>query len=691
MLRLLCLALVFWLGVAAAPAPVVLNEIMYHPPDGRDDLQYIELFNRSGAEADLSGWSFTKGIKFTFPAQTKLKAGGFMVVCRDRAKFVKQYGQGGVAIGNFTGKLGHSGEKIELSDAKQAVVDSVKYGDGGEWPKSADGVCASLERICPTDDENGVWNWSCSKLQQFQVPGGTPGRVNDAFQTNLPPHVANFKITPAQPTPGEKVVVTAVISDRTGIKGAVLQHWTAGQGREKPAQALAMKRVSGDAKKGTYEVEIEPQPNWTLSRVRVEATSESGAKRLQPSVEDQVPAYSFFTGSNTNSAAIAFNYIIYSGRREKVSFSYYGRQRPEGEPADPTRGTAAFIYAPTNSHDLVVYDYVRHLQRKGGYKVHFAKGHDFKGMSVVNIIAEGSPRWILSEPLSYELYKMAGVPAETTEHVRSWVNGTFLGYQLLMDQPNQSFLKRHGRESGGNMYKLQWFGDGLVGQHKKTMNKLDGHADLVSVVRALSKTKGEEQWKVIEKEFNVTNFVNYYAVNACIQNWDGYFNNYFLYHDLNGTGKWEIYPWDEDKTWGDYDGASAKYDWYEMPLTYGMTGDPVVRDFARFGQGPFGGVSWWRAPGWFSGPLLANPEFRRRFLLRVKQLCETGFTEEKFVPIINAMEARLEPEIANASRTRGGSVADFKRDIESFRKQVVNRRKFLLAAVEKELKNYPAK
>src|SRR6185436_413473 len=33
---------------------VVINEIMYHPPEDRDDLQYIELFNPGGAPVDLS-------------------------------------------------------------------------------------------------------------------------------------------------------------------------------------------------------------------------------------------------------------------------------------------------------------------------------------------------------------------------------------------------------------------------------------------------------------------------------------------------------------------------------------------------------------------------------------------------------------------------------------------------------------
>jgi hypothetical protein len=134
----------------------------------------------------------------------------------------------------------------------------------------------------------------------------------------------------------------------------------------------------------------------------------------------------------------------------------------------------------------------------------------------------------------------------------------------------------------------------------------------------------------------------------CIQNWDGFFNNYFAYHDTGGTGKWEMYPWDEDKTWGDYDGASPDYDWYEMPLTYGMNGDqsPSLdrRSKANRMQGPFGGVSWWRAPSYFSDPLLANPG-SQTFLARCASFAP-HFHRGKIFPIINATEKRLEPEIA---------------------------------------------
>src|SRR4051795_3715840 len=69
----------------AGEADVVINEIMYHPPTGRTNLQWVELFNRGPAEVDLSKWSFTKGIQFTIPDGTRLGAGSYLVICRDTA------------------------------------------------------------------------------------------------------------------------------------------------------------------------------------------------------------------------------------------------------------------------------------------------------------------------------------------------------------------------------------------------------------------------------------------------------------------------------------------------------------------------------------------------------------------------------------------------------------------------------
>ena len=103
-------------AACAEPAKVVINEIMYHPPGDLEDLQYIELFNAGNADSDLSGWSFNKGVKFVFPKNIKLAAGGYLVACRNRKVFVEHYGREVPLAGEFEGHLSHNGERLELSD-----------------------------------------------------------------------------------------------------------------------------------------------------------------------------------------------------------------------------------------------------------------------------------------------------------------------------------------------------------------------------------------------------------------------------------------------------------------------------------------------------------------------------------------------------------------------------------------------
>ena len=674
----LILCLCHFATVSAADSNIVLNELMYHPSQERDDLQYVELYNRGTNAVDLSRWSFTKGIAFTFPEKTKLAPDSYLVVTRNVTEFKNFYGRSIQALGNFTGHLSHKGDRIELSDADRHLVDRVKYSDGPGWPKGPDGYSASLERISPFVDDQGPANWSGSKLPAISRPAGTPGKRNDSFSANLPPAITNVKLTPAQPKPGEKVTVEVAIMDLDGVKDVKIMHRTVTTGRQGPEVSLPMTRISGDGRQGVYQAVIAGQPGGTLSRIRVSATDEKGATRLYPSPNEPAPALSYYTFNNTNTARIAFGFVLTGGKHpERGNPGRFGRPASETDKNEPSTGQDAFVYVPPNAAPVEVFDHVRVTSRKGGFKVRFVKDNKFKGMSTINIIFEGSPRWILSEPLAYELYRLAGVPAELTEHIRINYDGQWQGLQLLIEQPNRSFLERNHRDTSGNLYKLLWYESGIVGQHEKKTNLRNGHADLVNLVNELTKTRGEAQWKVIEKNFNVPEMINYYAVNMCIQNWDGFFNNYFAYHDTGQTGKWEIYPWDEDKTWGDYDGASQKYDWYTMPLTFGMNGDKPVNDSGRWGGGGVGGGAWWRPGGWFSGPLLANATFRQQFLQRLREICQTNFTEERFLPIINSMETRLTGE-------PGLDPRQFKANMQSFRNQVANRRQFILKELERK-------
>lgn len=667
-------------------APVVINEIMYHPPLDLEDLQYVELFNPSESSVNLSQWSFTKGIRFTFPTGTVLAPGSYVIVCRNQEAFAKQYGKDLPAMGNFHGKLSHSGEQIELSDATGRIVDAVLYSDTAPWPIGPDGYSASLERICPAMPSQEPNNWASSQRSRADTPSGTPGRVNDSFMTNLPPSI--YVIEPDNPKPNQDTSVTAEVADSDGVGAVSLLYRIANTGGETDERELPMSRLMGDSKRGTYQAAIPSQPGVTLIRFRIKAVDATRAVRFSPAPDEPRPTYSYSTFINTNTARIAFAHVFNVIPSYRITRSPSRSQRLRQSPAELNQGNGAFVYIPPDGGKVLTFDHVQVRRRNGGFKVHFQKDRPFKGMTGINVIFEGPPRWVLAEHLSYELYRLAGAPAPITEHARVWLDGRLLGYQLLIEQPNKSFLSRHTGGDAGNLYKLTWMGQDIVGQHEKKTNPATGHGDLIELIEGLNKRSGADQWAFIQQNFNVEEVINHYAVGMLIQDWDGFFNNHFVYHDSARTGRWEIYPWDKDKTWGDYDGASHEYDWYEMPLTYAMNGSRSSRfsSFLRgsFGGGPWGGgASWWRPPGWFSGPLLANPEFRQRFLARLGELCHTTFTEQKLFPIIDALEKQLEPEIPIRAQAHGENasslLSQFHRDIQSFRNQVKNRRKFVLA------------
>jgi hypothetical protein len=665
-------------------ARVILNEIMYHPPEDRDDLQFVELFNASATAVNLSGWSISKGFDFVFPKGFDLPAGGFVVVCRDQAAFKSHYGGEARLAGVFKGSLSHNGERIELVDAQGQRIDAVKYSDQAPWPLGADGYGGSLERICPAANGDDVANWASSKVQSRDRAAGTPGRQNSCYAENPLPRILEVRFDKAEPN--RPVPVHASITDATGAQSVMLAWWTSSGEASSAWSDLPMKLVSGDARQGIYSASIPAQPENRLIRFTVRARSTSGTERLWPAASEPRPTFSLSTIVNTNSARVPILQVFSLGAMEPPGQSQpYGRRRPPdaaSSPALKTPGGSALICLPPGAKEALIFDHVRVRPRKGGWKVHFLKDQPFDRMTGINLIFEFSPRYVLSEPLAYELYRRAGVPAPLTQHARLWLDRRPFGYYLLVEQPNKSFLRRNERDENGNLYKLLWYGQGAVGQHEKKTNLHTGHGDIVQLLDGLKRNTGALQWEFIQQHFNVEEVASYYAVNMCIQNWDGFFNNYFTFHDLRPNGKWEIFPWDEDKTWGDYDGASRTYDWYEMPLTFGMSGDRQASRSFFGGGGPWGGAGWWRPPGWFSGPLLANPEFRKRFLARLREICDTIFVSEKLDPVINALQERLEEEVRFRAQLTGerpdAALQGFRSDIKSFRNQVANRRQFIL-------------
>jgi CotH kinase protein/Lamin Tail Domain len=664
---------------------LVINEIMHHPPGDRDDWQYVELFNPGNASVDLSGWSFSKGIKYVFPRQTMVPGNGFVVVCRDLTAFKAAYGPGTNVLGPFEGRLRHRGESLELDDDRGQMIDAVSYGGKSPWPLGANGSGSSLERICPTAPGNVPSNWAASESRSSRRAGGTPGRRNSRYSAEALPWVSDVRFGKTEP--GNPTEVTAAVEDTRGVQSVSLLWGLWAGTNAMDWAAIPMRRQSGDERQGVYAGAIPAQPAERLIRFTVQARNQSGAERICPAPSEPRPSFTFSTFLNTNDSLVPFLRVLSPAmanlpRRPAPTMAFRAPGIPSRAASD-----SAVVYLPPGGKEVQVFDYVRVHSRKGGWKVQFHPDQPLGDKTGIFLLYKGRPRYLLTEPLAQELYRQAGVLALATDHVRLWVNRRALGYYLLIEQPNKAYFRRHGQDDKGNLYKAVWYGQGIIGQHKKKTNRQTGHQDIIEVVQGLNRSRRAAQWAFIQDHFDVDELINSYAVSMCIQDWDGYFNNYYAYHDSRPGGKWRVIPWDKDKTWGDYDGASPPYSWYEMPLTFGMNNDPLGGRSIFGGGGPFGGgTPWWRPAGYFSGPLLANPEFRRRFLSRLREICNTVFTPANLGPTIDAMEKRLEPEVrfwAQLYRQRPeAALEEFHADMRSFRNQIVHRRQFILKKLE---------
>jgi hypothetical protein len=147
---------------------IVINEIMFEAAPGYpsniyagSDEQWVELFNRGTNTVSLAGWSLNNAVSYSFPSNTVLAPGAYLVVAKNAAA-MQAANPGATVLGNFSGNLGNSTDLVELRDASQRVVSEVRYYSSGRWPSLAAGGGSSLELIDPYADARRAESWAAS-------------------------------------------------------------------------------------------------------------------------------------------------------------------------------------------------------------------------------------------------------------------------------------------------------------------------------------------------------------------------------------------------------------------------------------------------------------------------------------------------------------------------------------------------
>lgn len=163
---------------------VVINEIFANPEDEKDE--FVELYNNSDSEVDLSNWKISDLFKSYSIADLKISGKGYLVLEKSLTKIA----------------LNNSNEKVSLIDPSDNVVDSFSYEktiEGKSWSRAPDGTGSFSNN---TEVTKGYQNVSAPTSTPTRAP--TPTKARTPTKTPKPTRA---------PTP----IKASVISKTNGV------------------------------------------------------------------------------------------------------------------------------------------------------------------------------------------------------------------------------------------------------------------------------------------------------------------------------------------------------------------------------------------------------------------------------------------------------------------------------------------
>ncbi len=228
---------------------------------------------------------------------------------------------------------------------------------------------------------------------------------------------------------------------------------------------------------------------------------------------------------------------------------------------------------------------------KLSYKLKFdeyAADARLDGLKRLNLHAASGDATRMRELIAYSTFREFGVDGPRTAIAKVHVNGSFEGLFIAVEALDGRYTKAHFSEGGGdgNLYKEVWPRSGLSSTRLAASLRTNEDVGDVSAFIAFGNAVGAStqatfaanmrQWVDLE------HILRYIAVDRALKNWDGIMafyspsspHNFYWYHDVGGSGRFQLVPWDMDNTSWDFDPymdpqswvtAAPVPDWNEEP------------------------------------------------------------------------------------------------------------------------------
>jgi len=197
-------------------AAVVINEIMYDLEGNDTDREWVEIYNDSGSEINLSGWKFNDGSNHILNDPPKnggqgslaISAGGYAIFAADASVFLSEHLNYSGTVIDTVMSLNNTSDTLKLINPDGAEIDSVVYDNS----LGAKGDGKSLQKI----------------NEQWAAADPTPGLVNSGSDSQQNSQSDSSESTPGESTPGvgsqgwpvEPQIYANAGSDKTAVAGA---------------------------------------------------------------------------------------------------------------------------------------------------------------------------------------------------------------------------------------------------------------------------------------------------------------------------------------------------------------------------------------------------------------------------------------------------------------------------------------
>jgi hypothetical protein len=382
----------------------------------------------------------------------------------------------------------------------------------------------------------------------------SPGAVNGAGAKDLGPILAAVEMTPAlpaQPTDNQDLVVTARVTPAFAPLTGVTLRWRVMFGVTN-ATPMFDDGAHGDgfAGDGIYGASIPASASTPGQMVRFYVTASDAAGRTSrwPLFEDPLGSPEYLGTVIANPVASGL-----------PVWDWFAADLAAARANAGTRGAAFFKGR--------FYDNIR-IRRRGaattnGQKFDFLRGFrcemsdELTDLDEVNINNEASDASFIRPSMAYETFRGAGNAAPLSFNLLLRANGVLDRVGIFVEQVDERFLLRNGRDPAGALYKFiqrgaltPIFTDPNDGVEKKTRLNED-RSDLAAVCAALALTNAPAgRLAFLMDNFDVPALMTHLACRSITMDSDDVRKNIYLYRDTLGNREWTIVPWDKDWTFG---------------------------------------------------------------------------------------------------------------------------------------------